>query len=123
MTRFNHHFANHFGGCQLLFTGQDPHRGREVQVRLIPGEWDVVGLTDGTDAWVAPVNAIGSPLLARAKMIMDEIRAGKPPRTAATRRKLLLDDDPQPEPSARPRTRLTIPLDDEVPTPRRKLNV
>lgn len=55
MARYNHHFANHFGGCRLLKSGHDPHRNRPVKIYAIPGEFDVVGISDGTDAWIAPV--------------------------------------------------------------------
>ena len=123
MSRFNHYFQNQFAGCVVLAMGRDEARGRDVRIVALPGEFTVVGLCDGTDAWVAPVNAIGSPLLARAKMIMDEIRAGKDPKPAHTRRKLQLDPDPPPEPATRPRARLLI--EDPAPTPRarRTLNV
>ena len=57
MGKWNHHFANHFGSCMLLAKARDEHRNRDVEVRMLPGEFEVVGVTDGTDAWIAPVIA------------------------------------------------------------------
>lgn len=57
MSRFNHHFNNHFSSCKLLAEAHDPHRNRDVSVYLIPGTVEVVGVSDGVDAWVAPALA------------------------------------------------------------------
>lgn len=52
--RYNQHMNNHFSGCRLLAKAYDPYRFRNVELRLIPGEFDVIGITDGVDAWVSP---------------------------------------------------------------------
>ena len=77
MSRYNHHFANHFSGCLLLAHAHDPYRNRDVQLRQLPGEFDVVGVTDGTDAWIAPV--AGDPFSVSVKRILEDLRAGKMP--------------------------------------------
>jgi hypothetical protein len=78
--RYNKHFANHFSSCRLLATGHDPHRNRDVQVRQLPGEFDVVGVTDGVDAWVAPITVAPSPLFDRVRKAFADIRAGLSPK-------------------------------------------
>lgn len=77
MSRYNAHFANHFGGCMLLALARDPHRNRDVQLRMLPGEFDHVGVTDGTDAWIAPV--AGDPFGVGIKRILDGVREGRMP--------------------------------------------
>lgn len=75
--RYNHHFQNHFGSCRLIVEGHDPHRNRPIQVRLIPGEFEVVGLTDGVDAWIAPVSTAPSDLFDKVRRIIEDVKAGK----------------------------------------------
>lgn len=57
MSIFNHYMNNHFGSCRLLVTGYDLCRNRDVKAYVIPGRADCIGLTDGTDAWIAPLTA------------------------------------------------------------------
>lgn len=71
--KYNRHFQDHFRSCQLLKTGHDPHRNRRVEIRFIPGEYEVVGITDGTDAWVAPVS---TGFLEDVRKLLERIRAG-----------------------------------------------
>ena len=55
MTRyFNHHLVNHFRTCPVIAKSHDPHRGRNVTLHAIPDEFELVGICDGVDAWVAP---------------------------------------------------------------------
>ena len=99
--KYNVYFANHFRDCRLLVRGYDPHRQRQVEVRLIPGEWDVVGISDGVDAWVAPV-VVDSPLFQKARHAMADIRAGKDPKPLEARRRVLIDDEEtKPSPTGR----------------------
>lgn len=98
--KYNRYFANHFRDCRLLVTGHDPHRQRQVEVRLIPGEWDVVGVSDGIDAWVAPV-VVASPLFDKARVVMADIRAGKDPKPMEARRRVLIQDEDQTSPTGR----------------------
>ena len=78
MARFNEYFKNHWEGCRLLAEARDNHRNRDVRIYMVPGEFDIVGVSDGTDAWVAPV-AI-DPFSVSVKRILEDIRAGKDPR-------------------------------------------
>jgi len=89
--RFNHFFANHFAGCRLLVTGRDKHRDREVKVYALPGEFDIVGITDTIDAWIAPANALNSPLIQTAAAQLAKIRAGEDPRAMTARVALIPD--------------------------------
>ena len=98
--KYNVYFANHFRDCRLLVRGYDPHRQRQVEVRLIPGEWDVVGISDGVDAWVAPV-VVASPLFDKARAVMADIRAGKDPKPLEARRRVLIQDEDQTSPTGR----------------------
>jgi hypothetical protein len=55
--RFNEYLRSHFSGCRLLAEGHDMCRNRHVQVFLIPGYFDDVGFTDGTDSFIVPLAA------------------------------------------------------------------
>lgn len=44
-----------YAGCLLLAYAHDNYRDREVRIYRIPGAEDAVGITDGTDYWIAPV--------------------------------------------------------------------
>lgn len=121
MNRFNHFMQTQFAGCVVLAVGRDECRGRDVRVVALPGEFQLVGLCDGTDAWIAGINAMGSPLIAQAAARLPLLANGTlhlTPTPGARKRLLVaLDDDPPPAP-----TRVRLVIDDE-PTPRRKLNV
>lgn len=51
---FKSYLNSHFSGCRLLAETYDTHRSRNVKVFMLPGEFQVVGVSDGVDAWVAP---------------------------------------------------------------------
>lgn len=86
--RYNHHFQNHFGSCVLLAKAHDPYRNRNVELRLLPGEFDVVGVTDGTDCWIAPV--VNDPFSVGIGRIIDTIRqTGQLPNIAKASRRAL----------------------------------
>lgn len=53
MTKFNRLFAKKFSGCPLLTTFTDPHQGVEVKVYLLPGNYELVGVSHGGDCSVA----------------------------------------------------------------------
>lgn len=55
MNRFNK-YLNSPTQCPLLVTKEDPHRNRVVQIRMIPGERNLVLMFDGTDSWLAPTS-------------------------------------------------------------------
>lgn len=56
MSRYNNYFANDFGSCRLLAYAFDHCRNRQVRIFLMPGEIECVGISDGTDKWIAPVS-------------------------------------------------------------------
>lgn len=119
MSRFNHYFQNQFAGCVVLAIGRDESRDRDIRVVALPGEFTMVGLADGVDAWVAGVNSMGSPLIAQAAARLKLLANGTlhlTPTPGARRRAVLsLEDDP-------PQTRVRL-LANEESTPRRRLNV
>ena len=123
MSRFNTYINTHFSSCRVIARAFDDCRGREVTLHQIPGHWDAVGVTDGTDAWVAP--AAAAPFFRTATgnvaEILRRLQAGEPlpeipdapPRK---RQRVRLDDPPAssqpaatPQPTAterRPRVRI-----------------
>lgn len=97
MARFNEYFKNHWEGCRLLAEARDNHRNRDVRIYMVPGEFDIVGVSDGTDAWVAPV-AI-DPFSVSVKRILEDIREGKDPRAViAPKRRRINITEPEPQP-------------------------
>lgn len=98
--------SSHFGACMHIATTFDPHRKRQVRVYALPGEFENVGISDGTDAWIAPV--IANPFAGQGvdvKAIIGQIREGtfKGPVTGAMerlsssgRRRILIGDPPPP---------------------------
>lgn len=124
MNAYKHHFANHFKSCRLLGKGHDPHRNREVEFRAIPGNFDLVGITDGVDAWICPAS---SPFILKIKQALEQIRGGGNPDvvfltqegSAPTKKRKHVEEEQEPPPRPRQR-RSVIEEDEEVrPRPRR----
>lgn len=124
MNRFNEYLAHHFkhGGCRLIARAHDRCRDRRVELYAVPGHWDVVGVSDGTDAWIAPCSAglFFATASGDCADLMRRLQAGEelppipdaPPR-ARTRARLPETDHPpaataapQPSPERRTRARL-----------------
>lgn len=111
MNRFNEYMANHFGSCRLLAHAQDLHRNRMVKIYQVPGHMDVCGVTDGVEAWIAPVSPnLFSVNVAR---LYEDIAAGrpidKPTMVQGARRprvKLHTDEPSEPIPTRKPRVQL-----------------
>ncbi len=57
MADWKHHISTHFSACRLIANAHDHCRHREVKLWLVPNEWENVGVSDGVDAWIAPVSA------------------------------------------------------------------
>lgn len=59
MGKFTPYLNDHFGslGCRLIARAFDKCRERRVSIFAIPGQSDAVGVSDGTDAWIAPATA------------------------------------------------------------------
>lgn len=120
-TFINSHFQG--SGCRLIARAYDKCRDRRVTLHAIPGYYDCVGVTDGTDAWIAP--AVTGPFMetstGNCAEIMRCLQAGEalPPvpdwPDSPKRSRVALDDDDTPP---RAPTRSRIALDDETPTRR-----
>lgn len=74
MSDYKFHINTHFGHCVLIAKKRDEHRGRDVRMYHMPGNFEYVGIYDGTDAFIAPVAGFPFGLERR---IFDDIRAGK----------------------------------------------
>lgn len=104
--RFNHYMANHFSSCTLIARARDLHRNRDVTLHAIPGEWEVVGVSDGVDAWVAPAlpGLFEGTATGNVHDILRRMKIGEePPPIASKRPRVRLDDPTEP---ARTRVRL-----------------
>lgn len=99
--RYNHHLQNHFGSCLLLARAHDAHRGRDVQLRALPGEFDVVGVTDGTDAWLAPATC--RPFGVDVAALLQRVRDGTHTAPRGRPRHALAEDAQEPQPAPRRR--------------------
>lgn len=76
MADWKHHIGAKFSSCRHIANARDPHRERDVRLYHIPGEFDYVGVNDGTDCWICPVAA--DPFSAGVKRLLEDVRAGKP---------------------------------------------
>lgn len=116
MSRFNNYMNSHFAACTLLAEARDNCRNRDVRVYAVPGYTDCVGVTDGTDSWIAPVSA--SIFSVNIERQMQDMNAGclKVVRRAqATGRRALLDEGPPIAP--RPVKRRVLASFDEPQAP------
>lgn len=106
MNRFNAYFVNHFSNCTTLVEGYDPHRDRKVLIKIIPGDFSIVGVTDGVDAWVAPLSVAPSELFDLVRKAMEEyLKTSKVPAASSLsrRRPLTLPPPETPTPTLRRR--------------------
>lgn len=108
MNRFNHYMNSHFSGCRLLARAHDDCRNRRVTIHQVPGHWDVVGVSDGTDSWIAPVTAGAFFRTATGDVadIMRRLQAGEevgavPDAPKRSRIALVDEEEPQPRPRRR----------------------
>lgn len=101
MSRFNHYMNSHFSGCRLLARARDECRNRNVSLYQVPGYWDCVGVSDGTDSWIAPASAAPFFKTATGDVadILRRLQAG----------------EPLPEPPEAPRPRQRVKLEEEEP--------
>lgn len=104
----------------LLANARDEHRNRDVRLYLMPGEFDTVGVTDGTDAWVAPV--IADPFSVNIARLMQDVREGKiirPNEASRKRHRIIISQEVTPR-RVMMNLEATTPA---VPTRRRIINV
>lgn len=115
----NSHFAS--SGCRLIARAHDKCRNRNVSIYALPGYWDCVGVSDGTDAWIAPASAglFFGTATGDCADLMRRLQAGEelppipdPPPNALRRPRIALLDE-------EPRRARVIPVDDDITTPRR----
>lgn len=120
--KYNHYMNSHFSGCQVIAKARDTCRERDVKIFRIPGYWDVVGVSDGTDSWIAPVSA---GLFFRTTSgdvadIMRRLQAGEPlgpiPDAPGRRQRVALIEDELPA------ARRRVSLDEEAPTKPRRID-
>jgi len=106
---FKHHINNHFNGCVCLANTRDEGRNRPVQLFALPGEFNYVGVSDGTDAWIAPV--IADPFSVNIKRLLDDHAKGTLPRPRKKPPDSILGESaPQQDPNNTPkRTRHVLP--------------
>jgi hypothetical protein len=109
MGLFTSYLNSHFksGGCRLIARAHDKCRDRRVTLHAIPGFWDCVGVSDGTDAWVAPASAglFFATATGDCADIMRRLQAGEelppvPDWPEQKRARLPLEDEPAPRPRA-----------------------
>lgn len=102
--KYNHLFDSRFSGCLHLASYHDPHRNRNVKIFMIPGDHEVVGVSDGVDAWIAPANIMvpghsGGPGKIDLVAILHSVRAGTfkgPAAAKIPRRMIRLESAAQP---------------------------
>ncbi len=99
ISNFKYHMNNRFSGCLHIATTHDPYRGREVKVYMLPGDYEIVGVSDGVDVWVAPVAA--EPFHnfgVRVRDLLQAVRAGTftaPIQGNPVRRRILVNETQQ----------------------------
>ena len=81
---FKHHITAHFSSCRHLADAYDPYRKRDVKLFALPGEFDYVGVFDGTDDWVAPASP--SCFTVDTMAILRRLRAGEDVRPVTNNR-------------------------------------
>ncbi len=122
MANYKHYMGNGFRACRLVALGYDPHRNRDVRMFKIPGEPEVLGVTDGVDTWIAPLT---SPFLEPvAKAIRSEVAGDaasfpiilgrRPDASPRAPRRALLTEDPPPAPKV---ARRALLVDSDAPQP------
>lgn len=117
MSDYKYHISHAFGACRHVANARDPHRERDVKLFHIPGDFTVVGISDGTDNWISPITV--DPFSVGIARIFDDIRAGKSVEvTTLSRRRNRIEPQMQLDLSPAPRTRVRV----EVPQPTRTRN-
>ena len=75
MSDYKYHISQKFASCVRLATAVDPHRNRTVQLFHLPGNFEYVGVYDGTDCWIAP--AAADPFSVSVVRLLEDIRTGR----------------------------------------------
>lgn len=112
---YKHFLNSHWSGCRLLAETHDHCRRRPVKLYAVPGNFDYVGVTDGTDAWVAPANVQGGVFGVDVRELLRRLQAGEDVQSVATGRQRVRVHAPpaqiQQQPSQQqPRSRVRVQL-------------
>lgn len=125
ISSFKYWINNRFEGCVHIATTHDPYRNRDVKVYAMPGDFELVGISDGVDCWVAPVSA--NPFIrfgVDVKKLLGLLREGtfKGPANAGTLERRRIISQEMSEDYVRKRIELAVAA---TPTPasRRIINV
>jgi hypothetical protein len=100
MSRYKELQRSGFSGCTLLHEGVDPHRNRPARYYALPGEFGLIGYSDGTDTFLIPVSGF---VPREATGALDKIRNGERFVYKASvvepvlRRRQRVVEEPQPE--------------------------
>lgn len=85
MANYKLHMNSKFASCRLLAHARDNHRNRDVKLYAIPGEFDVVGVSDGVDVWIAPTSI--NPFSVNVKQLLEKLARGEDLTPAPLRRR------------------------------------
>lgn len=85
MSKYNHYMNSHFSGCRKLADARDNVRMRDVRLFELPGNLDHVGVSDGVDAWIAPV--IAEPFSVNCRKLLNDL-FHRPVQQSARRAKI-----------------------------------
>jgi hypothetical protein len=128
MSSFKHWMSVKFEGCRHIASTHDPYRKRDVKVFAMPGDFELVGISDGTDSWIAPVSA--NPFVSQGidvKKLLSQLREGTlvaPADSSRTRHRIIIDQSRRPTDERGPTLgRRLINPQPETPTRRRIINV
>lgn len=115
MSDYRYHIGNHFSACRHVANARDPHRGRDVKLYHIPGNFEVVGIFDGTDAFISPINI--DPLSAGIQRIYEDIRAGKSIEVKTIKPRVRVEAQMELPLYPKPRVRVAVLLEPQQPEP------
>lgn len=131
MSDYKYHLSHRFGtGCTLVAMARDEHRNREIKLYHMPGNFEYVGVNDGVDVWICPVNA--DPFGANTPRLFEDIRTGKrldPPSLAPKKRERKVASLQMqlplvaPQPTSRERRKPVLVAPSPIPQPTRSRRV
>jgi hypothetical protein len=98
ISSFKYWMGSKFEGCIHIASTHDPYRNRDVKVFAMPGDFELVGISDGVDCWICPVSA--NPFIrfgVDVKALLGTLRDGtfRGPALAGTlQRRRIIDQQP-----------------------------
>ena len=102
-----YHQKNNFAQCRHIANAYDPHRHRDVRLYHIPGDFTIVGVSDGTDTWIAPTSC--NPFSVDVVRLYERIRNGEILEAPnQVRKRVLVNPIPSQVPSTPTTTRTRI---------------